>query len=158
MSGSKPCSEDCLCKKHRSHTAEMIARRVRPCGDGCACDKHRPHTDEHRRRNAQGVSASWNEQKRAEQSRRSVTKWNDEEHRRFIAETRRGMNGSQKARGFCYIKGYKYLTGMQDHPLVTNDRGQITEHRVVLYDAIGPGPHPCHWCGKLLDWGGHSGL
>lgn len=26
------------------------------------------------------------------------------------------------------------------------------EHRVVLYDAIGSWPHPCHWCGQLLDW------
>lgn len=25
-------------------------------------------------------------------------------------------------------------------------------HRVVLYDKIGPGPHPCHWCGKPVDW------
>jgi len=35
---------------------------------------------------------------------------------------------------------------------------------VVLYDAIGPGPHECHWnrvtgCGKVaLEWGGGQGI
>lgn len=24
--------------------------------------------------------------------------------------------------------------------------------RVMLYDAIGPGPHPCHWCGSYVAW------
>lgn len=30
--------------------------------------------------------------------------------------------------------------------------GRAYEHRVVLYDAIGPGPHECHWCGTRIDW------
>jgi len=25
--------------------------------------------------------------------------------------------------------------------------------RKVLYDKLGDGPHPCHWCGKALNWG-----
>lgn len=25
--------------------------------------------------------------------------------------------------------------------------------RLVLYEKIGPGPHPCHWCGRLVNWG-----
>lgn len=33
---------------------------------------------------------------------------------------------------------------------------QQWEHRVVLFDTIGMGPHPCHWCGKPLDWGGKT--
>jgi hypothetical protein len=24
--------------------------------------------------------------------------------------------------------------------------------RIVLYEKIGPGPHPCHWCGEPVDW------
>lgn len=28
----------------------------------------------------------------------------------------------------------------------------MPEHRAVLYDAIGPGPHSCHWCGKTIYW------
>jgi hypothetical protein len=26
------------------------------------------------------------------------------------------------------------------------------EHRWVLYETIGPGAHPCYWCGKRLFW------
>lgn len=37
------------------------------------------------------------------------------------------------------------------HPLA-GVNGRAYEHRVVLYDAIGPGPHPCYWCGDLVDW------
>jgi hypothetical protein len=41
--------------------------------------------------------------------------------------------------------------------------GEVLEHRRVLYDAIGPGPHECHWsgisgCGKVLEWGGTGGI
>src|SRR6266498_2775450 len=45
---------------------------------------------------------------------------------------------------------YRYLR-MPDHPLAT--RGIVPEHRAVLYAAIGPGDHPCHWCGRLVKWG-----
>lgn len=38
------------------------------------------------------------------------------------------------------------------HPLA-NDKGQVTVHRVVLYDRIGPGAHPCHWCQRPVTWG-----
>lgn len=37
------------------------------------------------------------------------------------------------------------------HP-VARKTGWVLEHRAVLYDAIGEGPHPCHWCGKGLRW------
>jgi hypothetical protein len=30
--------------------------------------------------------------------------------------------------------------------------GSVLEHRAVLYDKIGPGPHPCYRCGKNLLW------
>lgn len=36
-----------------------------------------------------------------------------------------------------------------EHPLV-RAHGWVFEHRMVLYDAIGPAPHPCCWCGKRL--------
>lgn len=45
--------------------------------------------------------------------------------------------------------GYVLLS-IPGHPLAK--QGWAYEHRVVLYDAIGPWPHPCHWCGRLLDW------
>lgn len=37
------------------------------------------------------------------------------------------------------------------HPIAT-PLGYVAEHRVVLYDKIGPGSHPCHVCGKLVSW------
>lgn len=37
------------------------------------------------------------------------------------------------------------------HPLARSS-GLVYEHRKVLFDAIGEGPHPCHWCGRELRW------
>lgn len=37
------------------------------------------------------------------------------------------------------------------HPVARAD-GSAFEHRVVLYDRIGPGPHPCVWCSRELEW------
>lgn len=39
----------------------------------------------------------------------------------------------------------------KSHPL-TRSQGWVAEHRKVLFDAIGAGPHACHWCGCLVDW------
>ncbi len=37
------------------------------------------------------------------------------------------------------------------HPLAfANGRAYV--HRVVLYDAIGPGTHSCNWCGTPVRW------
>lgn len=45
--------------------------------------------------------------------------------------------------------GYVRLT-LPNHPLAV--RSYVYEHRAVLYDAIGPGEHPCHWCQRLVSW------
>jgi len=37
------------------------------------------------------------------------------------------------------------------HPLGTRT-GYVAVHRIVLYDKIGPGEHPCHWCGETVSW------
>ena len=42
----------------------------------------------------------------------------------------------------------KYLP---NHPLAGSN-GKAYEHRVVLFDEIGPGEHPCSWCGVALEW------
>lgn len=47
--------------------------------------------------------------------------------------------------------GYRILTGQWDHPIMVG-HGEIKEHRKVLYDAIGPGPHECYWCGREVRW------
>lgn len=55
----------------------------------------------------------------------------------------------EKGTGSINVQGYKIIT-VPGHPLA-NARGTL-EHRVVLYDAIGPGEHSCHWCGTLVTW------
>lgn len=45
---------------------------------------------------------------------------------------------------------YKYVK-RRNHPLAPPS-GRLPEHRVILYEKIGPGPHPCHWCKKTLVW------
>ncbi len=43
-----------------------------------------------------------------------------------------------------------------DHPLAVATGAKpivrTTRHRVILWDKIGAGPHPCHWCGEPVDW------
>lgn len=83
--------------------------------------------------------------------------WTEERRRRRI-EQRRGIRpDNTPAQGFSYNLGYRNLSGQIDHPLYKGE--VIAEHRIVLYDSIGPGPHACHWgCGKVLEWGGREGI
>lgn len=46
--------------------------------------------------------------------------------------------------------GYKIIRA-PTHPLATSE-GRLAEHRKVLYDAIGDGQHPCHWCQEPVRW------
>jgi 5-methylcytosine-specific restriction endonuclease McrA len=38
-----------------------------------------------------------------------------------------------------------------DHPLAMTS-GRIYEHRMVLFDEVGEGSHPCHWCSRIVTW------
>lgn len=46
---------------------------------------------------------------------------------------------------------YRRIPVPPGHPL-RDKSGTAYEHRVVLYEEIGPGPHACHWCGTEVDW------
>jgi hypothetical protein len=48
----------------------------------------------------------------------------------------------------------RYLRAtFRDHP-TADSRHRILLHRAVLFDAIGAGPHACHWCKyDGLEWG-----
>lgn len=37
------------------------------------------------------------------------------------------------------------------HPIAPPS-GIVAVARLVLYDEIGAGPHPCYWCGVTVDW------
>lgn len=66
---------------------------------------------------------------------------------------RKRRTGTTDRRVYAYrsrhSSGYVCIQ-QSDHPMSVN--GHVFEHRKVLYDAIGPGPHPCHWCQRLVDW------
>lgn len=48
------------------------------------------------------------------------------------------------------VRSYKVET-CKGHPLA-RAHGRVYVHRRVLFDEIGPGEHPCHWCGKVVRW------
>lgn len=64
--------------------------------------------------------------------------------------------GIDPVRGPRVYKPYKTPVGYiklwkPEHPLADGQR-QVFEHRAVLFDSIGHGPHPCHWCEAILEW------
>lgn len=62
--------------------------------------------------------------------------------RKCAAQARweRERRGSQRAA--------KYLP---NHPLASKT-GKVLVARLVLYEKLGPGPHPCHWCSEIVEW------
>lgn len=38
-----------------------------------------------------------------------------------------------------------------DHP-VANAAGRVRLHRMILWDKVGPGWHPCFECGRMVSW------
>ncbi|MCW2767545.1 MAG: hypothetical protein JWO11_3504 [Nocardioides sp.] len=51
-----------------------------------------------------------------------------------------------------YNARYRMVTIAANHPLATKRGNRIPEHRLVLWDAIGAGPHVCHKCGTRVTW------
>lgn len=65
---------------------------------------------------------------------------------------RRTGTYERKAHTYRGITSHGYVSvANSTHPMATT-QGKVYEHRMVLYDAIGPGPHPCHWCGDMVNW------
>ena len=48
--------------------------------------------------------------------------------------------------------GYLLLLA-PDHPQAVFPHGWGYQHRIVLWDKIGPGQHPCVYCGQIVVWG-----
>jgi hypothetical protein len=54
--------------------------------------------------------------------------------------------------GITASLGRRYRTvPAKGHPMAMAN-GRAYEHRFVLYNELGPGPHACHWCGTEVDW------
>lgn len=65
-----------------------------------------------------------------------------------------------------YCGPHRHNKNSYGDPLISKDRrGQISldhggyeiqyrqkRHRLILLDKIGPGEHPCHWCGRMVSW------
>jgi hypothetical protein len=47
---------------------------------------------------------------------------------------------------------YRLVTIPTGHPLATKKSKTIPEHRLIMWNAIGPGPHVCHKCGNRITW------
>lgn len=48
--------------------------------------------------------------------------------------------------------GYVICARHADH-VIAPPSGVMYEHRMVLFDSIGEGPHRCHWCSTPINWG-----
>lgn len=59
---------------------------------------------------------------------------------------------SADARRLPVVKGlYRSVYVPVDHPL-SNGHCKIQVHRLVLWEKIGPGAHPCSYCGITVRW------
>lgn len=47
----------------------------------------------------------------------------------------------------------RYRNVHRPEHLLAPPSGFLSEHRVVLFDSIGHGPHLCNWCGTVVHWG-----
>jgi hypothetical protein len=48
-------------------------------------------------------------------------------------------------------EGYRKVIAEPGHPL-TDKSNRVYEHRLVLFNRIGEGPHRCHWCNTAIGW------
>lgn len=122
------------------------------------------------------IRKGWTEERRRAMSDRQRGRKRSPETREKISEALKGryVSGetpeqkSARMRGYRLdgspavghfdMGGYRALSGQHDHPLADSD-GCVTEHRKVLYDKIGSGPHLCYWgCGAVLSWGTIHGI
>ena len=140
---AKYCCDECRqIGAARTRVGKKYVGRINPsCEPGCTCKRHDPKKIE------ENVAI-----------RRILGGYIHPDdctcgvHTEKILYARRGKRTNEiPAIGYYLSKGYIVLTGQQEHPL-GDKNGHLTKHRKVLFDAIGPGDHECHWCGKLVNW------
>jgi hypothetical protein len=62
------------------------------------------------------------------------------------------VNAVATGSGISASQGRRYLSVYAPGHPISSRNGKAYVHRVVLFDAIGPGRHACHWCGKSVTW------
>jgi hypothetical protein len=79
--------------------------------------------------------------------------------KRHVCEMHRGrmrrtgsyeLVSSQRINARSYHSGGYVTVYAPGHPLA--NRNRVYEHRMVLFDAIGFGPHVCRYCGTHVNW------
>lgn len=69
-------------------------------------------------------------------------------HRQY----RHGNVSASARSGFVVQSQRRYRrVSAPGHPLA-GQTGKVYAHRLALHEKIGPGEHPCHWCGKTVTW------
>jgi hypothetical protein len=116
-------------KRGKKQKPETVARRVEKL-------RGKTRSLEQRQRMSLSDKASWTAERRDHYSEMYAGK-------RF--------GGGEAAGEYLDQNGYRMITGQWGHPLATSN-GSIGEHRMVLYEKIGPGAHHCYGCGKLIEW------
>lgn len=58
------------------------------------------------------------------------------------------MNNAERTRKAHIQLGYRVVWD-QAHPL-SDKRGRVLEHRKIMFDIFGWGPHPCFYCHTFL--------
>lgn len=124
--------------ERRKKAAEALAERNRAT----------PMSEETRRKKSEALKGKPLSEQRKASMRAAWTP----ERRRARSEAYTGKyHGTAASGSFVNAEGYRVLTGHADHPMAYST-GSVLEHRKVLFDALGYGEHPCHWCGKQMAW------
>lgn len=71
------------------------------------------------------------------------------ERRRQYCSQDCARHGKWKAQPTSRYRATRVPAG---HPLATSRGRTVGVHRLVLWEKIGPGTHPCYYCGFSLSW------
>jgi hypothetical protein len=111
------------------------------CEPGCSCGKHVISAEHREKIRQRALEKDHSYKIGRKQSPETVAK---RAAKNKISRLGKRSNDVPAA-GWWNNGGYRMLTG-QIHPLAKS--GGVLEHRKVLYDLIGPGPHACHWASR----------
>lgn len=89
----------------------------------------------------------------ARRARSKRGRWCDRHYSRMRRNGTLQLKTKARQAAGVTIEGYAWLLDVS-HPL--SRVGRVLAHRKTLYDHIGSGEHPCHWCGKPVRWGGRK--
>lgn len=133
------------------------------CREGCSCGRHLV-TEGQRQRISEALTGTKlpprSEEQLQNMSESQKGRKSSLETCQRISEVQKGMYRGIVTTGH-YVGKYWELCNQFEHPL--SRRGQLLEHRYVLWNKLGctslDCEHLCYWgCGKILTWGGQSGI